>query len=101
FCSEGSSPLFVVFTCAGVAALGPFCVRLRSWRLPLYVFFVVIGGIFIAEYLAASYHRKDITGNPAFSSGQFWHTPFTGQYPRDPKCWFLGPQPDAKGMTKE
>ncbi len=100
FCDEGNPPLFMVLTYAGAAALGPFCVRLCRWRLPLYVFLMTIAGIATSMHLAGSYHRQDITGNPAYSSGQFWHTPFTGQYPRDPKYWFFGPQPDQKGLRK-
>ena len=80
---EGRAPLFMVLMFAGAASLGPFCIRLRRWQLPLYVFLMIIAGAATSIYLTDSYERPDITGNPAFSSGRFWHTPFTGQYPRD------------------
>ena len=42
----------------------------------------VFFGMVIAMLLTSSYHGKEVTGNPEYSNGRFWHTPITGQYPR-------------------
>jgi len=94
-CDEGGAPAFVVLTAAVGTASTPFLLLSRLWLLRLVVGLVAGAGMFLAAHLAASYHRDEITGNPRYSSGRFWHTPFTGQYPRDkaktprlqPKAW--------------
>ncbi len=82
-CREGGSPAFVVWSVTGIAATLPWIVRKNLWLLGLNIALVVTSGMHIAHSLTNSYHRDDITGNPDYSSGRFWHTPFTGQLPRD------------------
>jgi hypothetical protein len=84
-CDEGGAPTFVVFASAAIAAAGPFFVPMRRGLLPAYVALAVSAGMLTAGHLTSSYHRDDITGNPEHASGRYWHTLFTGQYPRDPK----------------
>jgi hypothetical protein len=43
----------------------------------------ISGGILTAGHLTSSYHLDTVTGNPNYTSGRFWHTPLSGQYPRD------------------
>jgi hypothetical protein len=84
-CDEGSPPEILAFAVGGLAASLPW--MLAQWRLAVPLAFVVVffAGTFTARALAHSYHAPEVTGNPAFSSGRFWHSSVTGQLPRDPK----------------
>jgi hypothetical protein len=84
-CQEGGPPWVIVLGVAGLAAAGPFLVPLRRGLLPACLLVVTSIGMATTAHLARSYHRPEITGNPAYSAGRFWHTPFTGQYPRAAK----------------
>ena len=82
-CSEGGVPSPVIFFFAIISALLPWLLCHRLWILRGVIVLVVSVGVVFAGYLAWSYHSDDITGNPNYSSDRFWHTWFTGQYPRD------------------
>jgi hypothetical protein len=55
----------------------------------------------VANFQTASYHRDNITGNRDYRSGTFWHTPFTGQYPRDPSQTFEKRQAEIQQLRDE
>jgi hypothetical protein len=48
---------------------------LHPWTIRALIAVVFGSGISSSSYLASSYHQKDITGNPDYSSARFWHTP--------------------------
>ncbi len=83
-CNQGGSPPFLITLTAFLAAGMPWLLtgRMRVLR-GVIVLVVASSGMILANYLTSSYHRDDITGNPDYSSGRFWHTTFTGQYPRE------------------
>ncbi len=89
-CDQGRAPHFVRYGlyCFGVAT--PWVFPRRPWIIRATLFAALSVGMTIAIYLTNSYHGDSITGNPHYSSGRFWHTPFTGQYPRDPNIQFEG-----------
>jgi hypothetical protein len=84
-CNEGLPPLYLLFLFGIMAASLPWV--LGRWRLtiPPALVAVILAGVYTADVLADSYHSPTVTGNPKSSSGRFWHTPLTGQYPRDMK----------------
>jgi hypothetical protein len=82
-CDEGSAPLFIIVFAAVISAAAPWVFGSRPWRARGLIILIVCVGALSASHLASSYHGDDITGNPSYSSGRFWHTGFTGQYPRD------------------
>ena len=82
-CDEGGTPLCVVVVAGFLTAALPWGLRDHPWLLRVLVAAVIFVGATVASKLAHSYHRDDITGNPRYASGRFWHTPLTGQYPRD------------------
>jgi hypothetical protein len=82
-CHEGGSPLFLNLAVGALASIVPWFHKWNVWVLRACIIVVTIVGMHTARFLAHSYHGDTITGNPRFSSGRFWHTPFTGQYPRD------------------
>jgi hypothetical protein len=84
-CFEGRPPALLEYFVGAIAAALPWA--LGQWRLAVPVAFAIVflTGTFTARALADSYHGPGVTGNPAFSSGRFWHTPVSGQFPRDPK----------------
>ena len=82
-CDEGGSPLFVTLTVGALAAVIPWFRRWNVWVLRICMIALLMVGMRTASLLTNTYHGDAITGNPEFSSGRFWHTPFTGQYPRD------------------
>ena len=84
-CFEGNPPEFLEYAVGALAALLPWV--FARWRsvVPLSFTIVFFAGTFTAGVLADSYHGPTVTGNPAFSSGRFWHSTLTGQLPRDPK----------------
>jgi hypothetical protein len=84
-CDEGKAPQFVVFATAFLLALYPWFKKLNPWCIRGLIAVTLSAGMFTSNYLATSYHSENITGNPDYASARFWHTPFTGQYPRDAK----------------
>jgi hypothetical protein len=84
-CNEGNPPELLGNVVGVIAASLPW--MLAQWRLAVPLAFVVVffAGTYTARALAESYHAPAITGNPAFSSGRFWHSSVSGQLPRDPK----------------
>ncbi len=82
-CQEGRPPSYLAFVFALLASAIPWLIGVNLWMIRALLAVAVGGGISCASYLASSYHQKHITGNPDFASERFWHTPFTGQYPRD------------------
>lgn len=82
-CDEGGAPSFVIFSSAAITGVLPWLNRLHPWSIRIAIALTVTTGMVSATYLSSSYHRDTITGNPKYSAGRFWHTPFTGQYPRD------------------
>lgn len=83
-CDEGNAPIFIQFGFAAIGAALPWVLPSYPWITRLAIVPILLVGGGVASYLTATYHRDDITGNRSYSSGWFWHTPFTGQYPRDP-----------------
>ena len=82
-CDEGSAPPFVIYSSASIGAILPWLYPLKPWLIRGLIALTVTAGMFTASYLASSYHSDSITGNPVYASDRFWHTAFTGQYPRD------------------
>lgn len=82
-CDEGSAPPFVIFATAILAASIPWIIPAHPWWIRSLVAITISCGILTAGHLASSYHSDNITGNPNYASERFWHTSFTGQYPRD------------------
>lgn len=82
-CNEGSPPSFVMLATGVVAGIFPWLYSAHPWLIRGLIFITVTMGMFSAKSLASSYHLPSITGNPKYTSGRFWHTAFTGQYPRD------------------
>ena len=82
-CFEGSPPAVLEVLFGGLAASLPWLLGRWKWPVPVAFIAVFFTGTFLAGFLASSYHGEDVSGNPDFSSGQFWHTPISGQYPRD------------------
>jgi hypothetical protein len=81
-CNEGGTPLFLVLGAALGCAAAPLLETRRLWVAPVLVATLCFTGMFTAVRLTDLYHRRAYTGNPAHASGWFWHTPFTGLYPR-------------------
>ncbi|MEM7391254.1 MAG: hypothetical protein AAF492_02815 [Verrucomicrobiota bacterium] len=82
-CDDGTSPAYIAYTTALLSASLPWIGRLPLWLGKTMIAVLLTSGAMASSYLSSSYHREDITGNDKYSSGRFWHTPFTGQYPRD------------------
>ena len=83
-CDEGTPPtLFLLLVVVPVAII-PWINWLNPWVMRGLISIAITFGLIWAGDLAHSYHGETITGNPAYSSGTFWHTPITGQYPREP-----------------
>jgi hypothetical protein len=87
-CDEGRAPFFVKFGFGAIGGALPWVLPSSPWITRGAIIPIILFGAFVASFLTASYHRDDITGNRDFSSGFFWHTPFTGQYPRGPGMTF-------------
>jgi hypothetical protein len=87
-CAQGNPPALLEYTAGGVAAALPWIFGRLPILATLSFTVVLFAGTATARYLAESYHGAEITGNPEFSNGRFWHTPFTGQYPCVYKEWF-------------
>ena len=86
-CFEGRPPELLELVFAGIAASLAWSLGRWRWPVPLTFIMLLSAGTFTARALAHSYHSDEITGNPEFSSGRFWHTAITGQLPRDKdKC---------------
>ena len=83
-CDEGDAPASIMLATAALTACLPWMLRLHPWLMRAAVAVVIYAGATIASDLTHSYHRDDMTGNPRYASGRFWHTPLTGQYPRAP-----------------
>ncbi len=82
-CDEGGTPSFVIFSSATITASLAWFSRLTPWQLRGLAAMTITLGMISGSRISSSYHREAVTGNPAYSAGRFWHTPFTGQYPRD------------------
>ena len=82
-CYEGRPPNVLEYAFGIIAALLPWCFGNWKWPVPVGFVAVLFLGTFTARSLAHSYHCTNVTGNPGFSSGRFWHSPISGQYPRD------------------
>lgn len=82
-CAEGHAPSYLAFLFASIVASIPWLTGAHPWAIRALIVVVLSSGMTCANLLASSYHQNNITGNPDFASGRFWHTPFTGQYPRD------------------
>ena len=65
-----------------LTAAAPLLATRRRWLIPILVCASFTSSVLSALLLMDVYHSKDYTGNPAYSSGRFWHTPLTGIYPR-------------------
>ena len=81
-CDEGDAPLFLMLASSLSASIFPLLFATRPWLCYGSVAFIAFSSFCASAYLTASYHRDDVTGNPRYASGRFWHTPFTGQMPR-------------------
>ncbi len=82
-CDQGDVPPFVKYGFGVIGAGLPWIFRSRPWIVRAAVISIILAGVPLASFLTDSYHRDDITGNPYYSQGKFWHTPFTGQYIRE------------------
>ncbi len=82
-CNEGSTPPFVMYAVASVAALFPWIYSTNPWAIRGMIAVTVMTGMLSAKHLTSSYHSERVTGNPSYATERYWHTPFTGQYPRD------------------
>ncbi len=82
-CNEGGAPLFVKYGFGVLGAILPWVNPRHPWLTRALIIPIIVVGTLTARHLTASYHRDDITGNPYYSVGKFWHTPFTGQYVRE------------------
>jgi len=100
-CDEGSAPFFVKCGFGLCGAALPWLLPSHPWVTRGAVIPAMLVGVFVARYLTASYHRDDITGNRAYSSGRFWHTPFTGQFHRDPNMTFERRQAERERIIRE
>ena len=87
-CDQGRAPHFVRYGLYCFCVAVPWVFPKRPWTTRATLFAALSVGMTIVIYLTDSYHGDSITGNPHYSSGRFWHTPFTGQYPRDPNIKF-------------
>lgn len=84
-CNEGNPPASLAYIMGMLAASLPWVLARWVWIVPIAFAMVVYAGTHTADALADSYHGEAVTGNPVFSSGRFWHTWISGQYPRDAK----------------
>lgn len=84
-CDDGKLPSFVMFATGVVAGIFPWLYSAHPWLIRGLIFLTITIGLVSSRILITSYHSDSITGNPKYSSGRFWHTSFTGQYPRDHK----------------
>lgn len=84
-CDQGDAPPFVRYSFGVIGASLPWIFGSHPWVVRGAVIPILLIGVPLASYLTASYHREDITGNPYYSQGRFWHTTFTGQYIRESK----------------
>lgn len=100
-CDEGSAPFFVKYGFGMCGAALPWLLPSHPWITRGAVIPTILIGVFVARFLTASYHRDDITGNRAYSSGRFWHTPFTGQFQRDPNMTFERRQAERERIIRE
>ena len=100
-CDEGSAPFFVKYGFGICGAALPWLVPSHPWVTRGTVIPTILVGVFVARFLTESYHRDDITGNRAYSSGGFWHTPFTGQLQRDPNMTFERRQAERERIIRE
>ncbi|MCH7225218.1 hypothetical protein [Haloferula sp. A504] len=82
-CYEGSPPMTIGWVFGLSAASLPWLIHQWKFAIPLVYFVLIATGAQTARSLARSYHGSEVTGNPAFSSGEFWHSPITGLHPRD------------------
>jgi hypothetical protein len=82
-CDEGSPPEFLSFIAGVVTATIPWLFTRWKWTRRIVIVVMLIACGAVSSILAHSYHGQYITGNPEFSSGRFWHTALSGQYPRD------------------
>ena len=82
-CNEGFPPLYLPFLFGIMAASLPWVPGRWRWAIPPALLVVILAGVYTSDALADSYHSPTVTGNPKSASGRFWHTPLTGQYPRD------------------
>jgi len=81
-CDAGSMPPAMSIGFSATAALLPWVKRLRVWQMRCLMICVFIFAFFASAFVVASYHTREITGNPKSSAGRFWYTAITGQYPR-------------------
>lgn len=84
-CDEGRTPLFVMLAGGLLSAAMPFVFNNRRWHMAVSAWVICMTAGLAAAYLTDIYHQNEYTGNPANSSGRYWHTPFTSLYPRNPK----------------
>ncbi|MEP4077933.1 hypothetical protein [Haloferula sp.] len=82
-CYEGSPPMTLGWVFGLLAASLPWLINKWKFAVPLIYLVLITAGAQIARSLARSYHGSEVTGNPAFSSGDFWHSAITGLHPRD------------------
>lgn len=84
-CDEGGAPWFIRYGFGALGAALPWVMPSHPWLTRVSLIPIILVGVFVARHLTASYHSEEITGNPLYSRGRFWHTPFTGQYLRELK----------------
>ena len=84
-CNQGGPPIFMVCFPAALAALIVLRVDRNRWLSALLTILICTTAILVTSYLTHLYHDKKYTGNPRYSAGAFWHTPFTGLYSRAPE----------------
>jgi hypothetical protein len=82
-CYEGRPPMTLGWVFGFAAASLPWLIKKWKFAVALVYFVLIATSAQIARSLARSYHGSEVTGNPAFSSGDFWHSSITGLHPRD------------------
>lgn len=100
-CDEGRAPIFITFGFGAIGAALPWILPALPWVTRGTIIPLILIGEFVASFLTASYHRDDITGNRRYSYGWFWHTPITGQYPRDPSMTHKQRQAEIQQIIRE
>ena len=93
-CNQGGPPLFLTCLCGALCATATVAIQRARWLVAVLVAAICTVGILTSSHLTDLYHHREYTGNPGYSCGRFWHTPFTGLYPRAPEHWH-GEQVDA------
>jgi hypothetical protein len=81
-CDQGGAPAYISVTVAAFVTATPWLPSLSFWFQRLAAGTLILLGMFTTSMLASSYHGDDVTANPAYSDGHFWHTSISGQYPR-------------------